>query len=83
MLSIFPPMILQGEESYIVHAQQDLDPRLFGKIQAHSSHMDHYEPIVVAATCLRTPSEGRGAQAGDRVEWLGIKLRSERLVSET
>ena len=76
-------MNLGGERNQNVHTQQSLDFRLFGQTLAHSSHMDHYERIVVAATCLRSASDGPGVQAGDRVERLGVKLRSERLISET
>ena len=45
--------------------------------------MGHYERIVVAATSLRSAMDGPGDQAGDRVETLGVKLGTERLVSET
>ena len=66
-----------------MHAQQELDPRLFGTSVAQSSHMGHSERIVVAATSLRSAMDGPGVQAGYRVETLGVKLGTERLVSET
>ena len=45
--------------------------------------MGDSERIVVAAASLRSAMDGPGVQAGDRVETLGVKLGTERLVSET
>ena len=49
-----------------------------GSLEPHG----HSKRIVVAAKSLRSAMDGPGVQVGDRVETLGVKLGTERLVSE-